>query len=537
MKTFHLRLIAQLSLCLAACGGAGTITELEDLGTSGDVADDDTTVEAAVTSIPVAISTAAKKNLARVVKDIDSVHLFTYHYSGTSDVKFVKALSKEFGTQHPDMYKRKMQVLASVAFVQAPEILPPAEGRLTPFHGLDSAAYDRLKSIEDQVFSQLVSQNGSARGVPPFSVCETRFMVEKWVKNPAAPAFSWAKYRADYAAYAATCPQADRDEWYNFRGLGQLRPTWLESNVMDRFTRRMNDLCRTTATTTTLPPECTTWKANRLAYRDGKNAELGRRMFVYHPSQESWLGDPNQPLVIVPDRDGDGVGEMITPANTFTDSKGTHPVTITASTQFTGRLNASPSKIAATQGVDPSFDPAQDLGRVDFGLLRMFPNAGGCDSLDPSPAACPVLKRFFVMIDRHENFYQTYTSLNPTSTSIGQQPSPLVACSITLAASDWWAHNSPSGVDGFVFVMRVPFANVLSGTGVRAATGPQLPRMTAVRELYQAGASLDFTQVWVDVATLSHNQYASEHEISKYGWVRPEQIEGVIYTGAPAVVP
>jgi hypothetical protein len=32
-----------------------------------------------------------------------------------------------------------------------------------------------------------------------------------------------------YTAFAATCPQKDKDEWYNFRGLGALRPSWVES--------------------------------------------------------------------------------------------------------------------------------------------------------------------------------------------------------------------------------------------------------------------------------------------------------------------
>ena len=38
------------------------------------------------------------------------------------------------------------------------------------------------------------------------------------------------------------------------------------------------------------------------------------------------------------------------------------------------------------------------------------------------------------MIDRHENFYQTFSALTPTYYGISSQPSPLVACSITLGA-------------------------------------------------------------------------------------------------------
>ena len=31
-----------------------------------------------------------------------------------------------------------------------------------------------------------------------------------------------------------------------------------------------------------------------------------------------------------------------------------------------------------------------------------------------TPSQCPLLKRFYVLIDRHENFYSTYSGLNFT---------------------------------------------------------------------------------------------------------------------------
>ena len=51
-------------------------------------------------------------------------------------------------------------------------------------------------------------------------------------------------YATAYAAFAATCPLADLSDWYNFRGLGGLRPSWLESNYNDRVLRRMLRTCK-----------------------------------------------------------------------------------------------------------------------------------------------------------------------------------------------------------------------------------------------------------------------------------------------------
>jgi hypothetical protein len=44
---------------------------------------------------------------------------------------------------------------------------------------------------------------------------------------------------------------------------------------------------------------------------------------------------------------------------------------------------------------------------------------------------------------------------------------------------------------------------------------------------------LDMKKVWLDVATLSHNQYANEHEISKFGSVPADQIEGILVVRLP----
>src|SRR5205085_12517174 len=121
---------------------------------------------------------------------------------------------------------------------------------------------------------------------------------------------------------------------------------------------------------------------------------------------------------------------------------------------------------------------------------------------------------------RHWSRAQLHPHLSPLR--IRTRLRPTLFPYTTLFRSQW-AHNSPAGTDGFVFVMRVPFKDVLAATPTKVASGT-LPEVTTIQELYTRGTPLDFDRLWVDVASLSNNLYESEHEISKYGYVRAEQI-------------
>ncbi|MGQ0505294.1 MAG: hypothetical protein ACT4TC_08225 [Myxococcaceae bacterium] len=528
MKT---RLLALLTLTLFACA-APPIGVEEDWTEDGEPLNDLAEAESALTVDP-ALLAAAEANLTRIAKDIDAAHLAVYRYDGTDVKQFLTALKTEYGSKYPELYLRKLQVLASIAFVNAPTLMPPASGRRTVFHGLNEVQYSRLQRAEDAVFAQLVSENGGRlSGVPPFSVCETRYLIDAYVKGARANASmvfnttTWNEYRMGYRAYANSCPKADLEEWYNFRGLGKLRPSWLEANVMDRYLRRFRQSCSSN------DPQCTEYKAGPLAFRAKMNAELGRRMLLYPSSQQVLLANYDAPAVLVPDRNGDGVGELVSGSSTLVDESGaTQKVVVQSTGSFTGELNVLMGKAQADAAVMTGFDPSVDLARADFGLLRLVTDGSGCATAQPGGNTCPLLQRFNVMINRHESFYDTYTSLYPNSKNLGAQPSPLTACSITLAAADKWARMSPVGTQGFVYVMRVPFREVLAGHPMRVATGA-VPAVTPVSALYDGSATLDFSKVWLDIASLSKNLFSDEHEISKYGFVPAEQIEGMIYVGA-----
>jgi hypothetical protein len=490
--------------------------------------------------------TAARANLDRITKEIDYTHLNSYGLSGSLTDQFLRALSAEYETQHRDQYVSRVKALASMAFFALPDVLPPEGGKHTPFHGLDMNQFSVLMNIEDNIFSRLVQlNNNDTNGVRPFSVCETRFIIETYVRpHVAFPGFD--PYKAAYTTYAASCPQRDKDEWYNFRGLGGLRPSWVESNLADRFLRRMAKQCQNPTAAWTA--ECAKWSADRLGYRQQKNKELAARTMFYAPADEAYLVNPSNALVLLEDRNGDGIGEFLRPGPVTLKNGDTGTLQVNSTSQFAGNLKfqpttgtlrtVNPGELVAQDAVDSRWN-ASLMTKPDLGLMTVFSSSTGCTSASLDPAQCPLMRRFYSMIDRHENFYQTFSALTPTFYGVSSQPSPLVACSITLAASHAWdaAGTPPGGTAGFIFLMRIPFKDILTGNERSVSTIMPGPKTTSVQSLYAGTATLDFSSLWLDIASLSNNLYETEHEISAFGAVRADQIEGILVVRKPAAVP
>jgi hypothetical protein len=497
-------------------------------------------------SVSPELLAAAKANLDRITREIDYTHLRNYGLAGTNTDQFLEALRLEYADQHPDQYAARVRALASMVFFELPDVAPPADGLATPFHGLDTAQFEALYSIEDSIFSTLISENGGrTAGVRPFSVCETRYIIETYVR----PRTSWpgmAAHRDGYRTYAESCPQQDKDEWYNFRGLGGLRPSWVESNLADRFLRRMAKNCQ--APTAAWADECALWNQDRLGYRQTRSRQLAARTMFYAPEDESYLVNPGNSLVLLEDRDRDGIGEFLRPGPITLTTGEAGTLLVTSTGQFTGNLkfqNASgtvrtvqPRELVAESRADAAWDPAL-LADADMGLLSMFSDGGACTGATIDPAACPLMQRFYSMIDRHENFYQTYSALTPDYYGISSQPSPLVACSITLAAAHQWdtAGTPSGGRAGFIFLMRIPFKQILAGADTSVATLMPGPEVTSIQGLYRGDDTLDMNAAWLDIATLSNNLYEHEHEISAFGAVPAGQIEGILVIRKPAAVP
>ncbi len=494
--------------------------------------------------LPPELVAAARANLSRIAKEVDVTHLQTYGLTGSTTEQFMTALSDEYETQHPDQYAARIRALGSMIFFALPDVLPPASGLKTPFHGLDSDQFGTLMSIEDQIFNALVAQNSSSTvGVRPFSVCETTFIIESYVR-PKQPFPGFSQHKTDYTTASAACTQKDKDDWYNFRGLGGLRPSWVESNLSDRFLRRMVKTCKPGSTAT----DCAAWNADRFAYRQLRNRQLAARTMYYAPADEAYLINPDNALVFLEDRDGDNVGEFLRPGPvTLTDGQ-TGTLQVNSTGQFSGNLKfvnsagvvktVTPNKIVAESSVHPDWHKDLLLD-ADMGLLGIFADSTGCTGATIDQTKCPLMQRFYSMIDRHENFYRTYSALSADFFGVSSQPSPLVACSITLAAAHVWdtAGTPAGGTAGFIFLMRVPFKDILTGNDTSVATVMPGPKTTSIQSLYAGQAHLDMSSLWLDVASLSNNQYQGEHEISAFGAVRADQIEGILVVRKPAALP
>jgi hypothetical protein len=293
--------------------------------------------------------------------------------------------------------------------------------------------------------------------------------------------------------------------------------------------------------------ECDEWNADRLAYRLDRNRQMAARFMHYAPDQEATMASTGTEAVLFEDQDGDGIAEFLVDGPAVLRSGADVDFEIRKTGDFTGVMHATPASGGSEFSVH-----AEDLVPVtaahpevtremvaqdDMGLQEVFADSTGCTGGAPDPDTCPLLKRFFTLIDRHEDFYQTYTSLRPDSSSISAQPSPLVACSVTLAAAhEWDSAGTPSGgTAGFIFLMRIPYRQILASTDSTVATLDPPPDVTTIADLY-AGEELDMTRVWLDIASLSSNLFESEHEISKFGAVPAEQIEGILVVRRPAAM-
>jgi hypothetical protein len=551
-------------------------------------------------AVPPKVEAAVRANLLRLEKEIGVSHLSAYRGYGSVVGQFMWALDVEYG-ESPTLLRRRADVLAAPVYFSMPEILPEqGVGRRTAFHGMTETDFSKLGSNEDTVFGWHKAWNGGSKdGIRPFSVCETKFLIgisKGEISGAFAPGgyvSSFDSYAPAYAAWAKpeanNCTQRDLDDFFNYRGLGELRPSWLESNYEDRVLRRYATMCKN-------PPQdwwgrCGEYGAGRLRVREKKNRAMALRQMVYDPRPESKIGtltdeqymtSPYNTVLLLEDRLGDGVSELVTPgaldllANarfelthstlgnkwiTVSYDKKTYQVdngpalAVTSATlaiestgSFTGELRGSfafadgssataklpPRVLKALVRTDPAWKK-EYADAPDMGLLRLFPN---------DKAA--LMKRFTSMLDRHEHFYKTYSSNDENDLTIGSQPSPLVACSVTVNASRAWAYagTPPGGRAGLIFLMRVPFKDILTSdprsidTLGRLSADPQHggPKVLTLDKVYEQG-SLDMTRVWLDLATLSNDLYSSENEVSKFGAVAAEQIEGILVLGKPGAVP
>jgi hypothetical protein len=84
--------------------------------------------------------------------------------------------------------------------------------------------------------------------------------------------------------------------------------------------------------------------------------------------------------------------------------------------------------------------------------------------------------------------------------------------------------------------MRIPFKDILTGNDRSVSTIMPGPKTTSIQSLYAGQGSLDFSSLWLDIASLSNNLYQTEHEISAFGAVRADQIEGILVIRKPAAV-
>jgi hypothetical protein len=417
----------------------------------------------------------ARSNLARIAAELDGTHLANYGLAGEVDEQFFAALEIEYAGGE---LEARVWALASMVFLAAPDLLPPEGGRSTPFHGLDLDQLDDLVAIEEQIL---------AGEVRPLSVCETTYLIETYVR-PRRPFGSMD----GYAGFAAGCSAADLAEWYSFRGIGRLTPSWGESTVMDRLLRRMASRCQ--GPDPGWEDECAEWDADRLGYRLERNRQMAARFLHHDPaSQGALLADTSQEVVLFEDRSGDGIAEILVDGPARLMSGEAIDFEIMSTGEFTGLMKARVEDSMISVRAENLFpDSAARAGISRELVARADMGLADCSG------ECSLVELLAVLVDRHLDSSRTYSALQPDSASISSQPSPLVGAALV-----------PPVEAGFVLVTRAPFDDILAGDAL---------------------ANLDVDRVWFDLATLSSR---GVHEVARLGAVPAAEIEGILVLGQP----
>ena len=219
------------------------------------------------------------------------------------------------------------------------------------------------------------------------------------------------------------------------------------------------------------------------------------------------------------DRDGDNVGEFLRPGPATLADGTTGTLEINSTGQFAGDLKfvdaagktktVTPAKLVAEQQVDPRWD-GKLLTDADMGLMSMFSDATGCTDAAlitrDVPAAAPLL------LDDRSPRELLPDVLGAIAGVLGDLE-PAVAARRVLdharRRAQWDTAGTPAGGSaGFIFLMRIPFAEILTGNDTSVATLMPGPKTTSIQGLYAGASTLDLGRTWLDVASLSNNQYA-----------------------------
>lgn len=337
--------------------------------------------------------------------------------------------------------------------------------------------------------------------VDGMTVCTVKYMVNEIAKGKT---FSdLPSHDKGYAAYAKGCPQADKEDYYDFRGDSNFKPNSPESNGMIWYANHIATSCA--ATTKAKDPENPagiTNKANIVSSEDCadyfKNpfrrrwqaARSGLATWLLHAEKydDQWADDGGTPIMILPHRIKNEASAVKPFAFKVQDNQ---------TFEMTGPL----------EDLIPTYKKA-DFAMDDFNFNKnIF-----------AQSESVAFERLRDAMNRHTNWYQSQwdDGLGGKNSMKTQAYSPFVASSYEPSESDQFTFcgiTVPCDADGFkhwMFVFRVKGKNWFR-----------------VDDIAGMKKETNFSYQWFDETSLGTTGLAdAEHAWDRMGTALEEELEG-----------
>ncbi len=317
--------------------------------------------------------------------------------------------------------------------------------------------------------------------VPPMSICETKMAISRIQSDLS---YNFDTYEEDLASFGQEhCKPEDHNYVYIYRGDSNLKPNSGESNAMIWISQFISNVCdfATLSSKSRFVSNqlCETYHQSPVQFR--------KRMARY--TLATWLLYDKSHIVSF----GDHGSQQI--ENIFDYTMPSFPVSLLINGQ---------NSIIASQFRDM-------INVSDFGLTSLREEAQGQTE--------EVLWRLKNAIDRHDDWY--LSGFSAPTLNRKQAFSPFVAASTDIAASDFFTSpgftlqtdlNPSYCVKHFMFVYKVAKTKVRS-----------------YDDLSQGGASIDFSQDWLDSPTLGSSAFGGrEMSVVRMAAPNPGEYEAIL---------
>ncbi len=468
-----------------------------------------------------------------------------YHLHGPIPVHFINSMCAEY-KDNSALLTAKLRLIKSI--VRVPEgPTQRYDPKMPVWQQLTADGYRNLILITRKLAEFRLHQHKQAdqHSSIILSECEVRFLFKEYLQTyqTILTMEDFLNYEKtfksflDSAASKSECTLEEQSSYYAFRGVGYISPRDPESSALRQIGLALSIGCQSSPSNLKGGPAsllCEQFYSQPYATRREIAFQLLRRLIILSRKEREWFNNPSQPLFLLEDLNGDGVGEAIGDFTSIADKKGALGNAVDAYLQS---LRKEQSKTLSTGSVDPVLRLSQLLDQIvlhkrieqaafishsRFGESPIFESDQGLSKifkLDTSVGQEKMRHLLSILISRHAFFYKTFmyfTSFQflQASTSPFLSSSANFSQAYKFAVRGFAADKIRAPKLGWLYIFKIKAANLFDSQSV------------------QRGESPDFNQDWLDELSLTNHPYAlEENGLDRFGEPAPEELQTLLFLG------